>query len=289
MRVLVTIPHVFNPLGNGSYASLSSDPQPRLTALTQCLQALHTLYSSAQIYYQYFESAQSIPVNQANQVELTIIICTSRYLHLLNEIPIDKSYYQHHKTMADPMLVGFECHAVLKENLGHYDYYCYLEDDLILHDPYFFQKLVWFNKHIGDHAVLHPNRFEQTLQEKLQKVYIDLDVNFTAGDPETFAHYFTENTTLTSKILGQELTFKRAVNPHAGCFFLTQQQMETWANQDYFLDRDCSYFGPLESAATLGIAHTFRVYKPAPQNANFFEIQHFGEVWSQKIKNVKFW
>ncbi len=52
--------------------------------------------------------------------------------------------------------------------------------------------------------------------------------------------------------------------------------METWARQPYFLDRDTRFIGPLESAATLGIMRTFRVYKAAAENAGFFEIEHFG-------------
>jgi hypothetical protein len=52
--------------------------------------------------------------------------------------------------------------------------------------------------------------------------------------------------------------------------------MEYWANQPHFLDRDTRFIGPLESAATLGIMKTFRIYKPAPEHANFLEIQHFG-------------
>ena len=50
--------------------------------------------------------------------------------------------------------------------------------------------------------------------------------------------------------------------------------MESWASKPYFLDRDISFAGPLESAATLGIMKTFRVYKPAPASAGFFEIRH---------------
>jgi hypothetical protein len=52
--------------------------------------------------------------------------------------------------------------------------------------------------------------------------------------------------------------------------------MAHWANQTYFLDRDISFVGSLESAATLGIMKTFRIYKTSPEQASFLEIQHFG-------------
>ncbi len=34
--------------------------------------------------------------------------------------------------------------------------------------------------------------------------------------------------------------------------------------------------GPLESAATLGIMRSLKIYKPAPENANFLEVEHHG-------------
>jgi hypothetical protein len=62
--------------------------------------------------------------------------------------------------------------------------------------------------------------------------------------------------------------------------------MEYWARQPYFLDRDVSFVGPLESAATLGIMRTFRVYKPAAESASFLEIEHFGTAFLSMIRPV---
>jgi hypothetical protein len=60
--------------------------------------------------------------------------------------------------------------------------------------------------------------------------------------------------------------------------------MAHWAAQPYFLDRDTSFIGPLESAATLGIMRAFKVYKPAPPNAGFLEIQHFGTAYLSLLR-----
>ena len=79
----------------------------------------------------------------------------------------------------------------------------------------------------------------------------------------------------TGSLLGTTVTFQRAKNPHAGCFFLNARQMPLWSTQPYFLDRDTSFIGPLESAATLSVMRTFRIYKPAPECAGFLEIEHF--------------
>jgi hypothetical protein len=291
MNILVTIPHVFNPDGGGQYASLSANPQPRIVALTECLRALHGLYGAAQIYFHYHQhQLYKLPANQNPSVQLDIIICTTQGLHLLNQIPVSANFYQHQPMNCDPMLLGFECHGILKKNLGNYDYYCYLEDDLILHDPSFFQKLIWFNSFVEDTWVLQPNRFEWVKQpDSIIKNYIDPELLFKTGQPGEFAHYFKDHLTILGKVMGQDIVIKRAENPHSGCFFLNQKQMEYWASQHYFQKIDCRFFGPLESAATLGLARTFRVYKPAPENANFIEIQHFGDKWSEKIKDTVFY
>ena len=83
--------------------------------------------------------------------------------------------------------------------------------------------------------------------------------------------------------MGVPVAFRRTLNPHSGCFFLNAAQMEHWARQPYFLNRDTSFIGPLESAATLGIMRTFRVYKPVPEHASFLEIQHWGDGWIRRL------
>ena len=81
------------------------------------------------------------------------------------------------------------------------------------------------------------------------------------------------------------IAFHRTFNPHSGCYFLNAEQMEKWASTPYFLDRDTSFIGPLESAATLGTMKTFRIYKPAADDSNFLEIQHFGTTFLSLIGN----
>jgi hypothetical protein len=58
--------------------------------------------------------------------------------------------------------------------------------------------------------------------------------------------------------------------------------------QPYFYDRDCSLTGPLESAATLGIMKTFKLYKAAWGMAEFFEIQHFGAYYASRTNKEDF-
>ena len=52
--------------------------------------------------------------------------------------------------------------------------------------------------------------------------------------------------------------------------------MKRWLERADFESQETGFVGPLESAATLGIMKTFRIYKPARENASFLEIEHYG-------------
>jgi hypothetical protein len=84
----------------------------------------------------------------------------------------------------------------------------------------------------------------------------------------------TDRQYLSAELLGTQIRFERWPNPHSGCFFLNELQMERWATQPFFGDEDSTFAGPLESAASLGIIKTFRQYKPSPANAGFLELEH---------------
>lgn len=280
MRVLVTIPHFFNPGGTGNYGSVGQDPQPRLWALTQCLRALRALFDSSQEYW-VREGDRLRPriANADTALELDVVVCTTGDYHLLDQVPFPAGLFQHRPSKCEPLYLGYECHAALRDHLGQYDFYCYMEDDLVLHDPYFFAKLAWFNARIDEGGVLQPNRFEFSYTQRLvKKVYIDFEIDDNAD---------RKADTVDLPILNQTIQFRRTSNAHAGAFFLSHNQLTHWVDQPYFLDRDDRYVGPLESAATLGLIRTFRVYKPAPHNANFLEIQHYGQAWSHKLHRVR--
>jgi hypothetical protein len=281
MRILFTIAHFFNADGQGKHGSQRKDPRPRLLALSQNLAALHQLFGKSQSIINIGQRL-AFPANKPQAYDLDIIICTTQNNHLLNQLPLPSHFYQHHPTQAEPLMLGFECQAVLRDCVGKYDYYCFLEDDLILHDPWLFIKLNWFNQQAGNLSLLQPNRYEVSTQHLSYKAYIDGDLL-----PRVTAPFqnVAEEPELKGQILGMPIKFQRALNPHSGCYFLNANQMAYWANQPYFLDRDSSFVSPLESAATLGVMKTFRVYKPAPEQASFVEIQHFGTGFISLIGN----
>lgn len=281
MKILITIPHYYNASGDG-HGSGGKSPKPRIQALTACLFSLYSLFSASQCMIDIYNK-KAISVNNNFLHNIDIVICTANDKHLLEHLALPQNFYQHHNTtLENPKFLGFECQKIIRENLGKYDYYCFMEDDLIINDSLFFEKINWFNKRTERINLLQPNRYEVSGRGKVLKAYVDGDIRL--GTTENYQN-INEFSHLHTNFLGKRIVFQRPLNPHSGCYFLTQEQMGYWVNQPHFLDMNASFISPLESSATLGIMRTFRVYKPAPQNASFLEIQHFGDMFLRLIGN----
>ena len=284
MRLLVTIPHYYRAAvpgspGGSAHGSATRDPAPRVEALARAVASLYALFSSSQCQFR-FDAWGIEPANMATVGTVDVLIFTAGGHHVVDRLPKLGGTIWHFDTPAEPTMLGFECHSALRQRLGAYDYYGYMEDDLILHDPWFFVKLAWFNGLAGDGALLQPNRFEVNREGPVYKAYIDGDFG-----PEVAASSRNagEEPAVTGSAFGRDVDFRRASNPHSGCFFLNHRQMEAWASRPDFLDRDTSFIGPLESAATSGVMRAFRVYKPSRGVAGFLEIEHHGDAFLKRI------
>ena len=278
MKVLVTIPHFHNPKGGGVYGSTGAESARRAEALSRSIAGLHQCLGSRQAFlYCLHEhvpgrgNGRLLKVNNQAADTLDIAVCTVGDAHLINSLSVPKGLFHHQAVNSDPMMIGFACQQMLKAHLGKYDFYCYLEDDLLIQDSFFLRKLEWFNRAFGEEVLLLPHRYEISSKEPLHKLYIDGAVrpDFTARWQDV-----NDRRMLSAEILGSEVFFERWSNPHSGCFFLSAAQMARWVESPTFGDGDCGFAGPLESAASLGIMKTFRIYKPATGSAGFFELQH---------------
>ena len=274
MRILLAIVHYWNPDGGGHHASLRPDPQPRIEALQQQLMALQQFGSNqAQLNIAAMEAQ---PANQALRHSIDIKVITDGEHHVLDRLdPSFAGLFQMVVTQPEsPKHLGFQAQRFLASRLDEgYDLYGYLEDDLVIHDPWFFRKIDWFRRQLGDDCLVLPHRMEIPPQPHgVNRFYIDGTMH--DGDlqkvlPEPVAPMATD-------WLGGQLFFESPRNPHAGCFFLGASQLAYWMQQSWWQDGDCSWVSPLESAATLGIAKTFKLFKPVMAQAAWLELQHWG-------------
>ncbi len=291
MRLLITIPHAFLAKGAGGYyGSEVSDRSARAEKLVRCVTALHHAFAPGQRVIGTVDTHANI-----DRVQLVVILCTSGDLHLAESLPPGLAL--HHNTDVPPRMLGFECHRLLRGNLGRFDWFGYLEDDIELADSLFFDKIAWFNARFGPGAMLQPNRFEVS-DGPMSKLYVDgemIDDTITAAFQD-----ITVRPQLSAEAFGRHWAFRRMANPHSGCFFADSAQMAVLAAHPDFATYQDAFYGPLESAASLVPMRCFAMYKPAPENAAFLEVCHLdrrildrrvfyrpdGDRWIKEVKKV---
>jgi len=265
LRYLIVIPHAFLGKGaGGQYGSESSGRAARAETLVRCVSALHYGFAPGQRVI----GTLDVHANP-DRDQLVVIVCTSGDLHLADTLP--PGLAAHHRTDLPPRMLGFECHRLLRGNIGRFDWFGYLEDDIELTDTLFFDKLAWFNRCFGPTAMLQPNRFEVS-QGRMSKLYVDgemVDETITAAFQD-----ISVRPELSGEAFGRNWIFRRVNNPHSGCFFADRAQMAVLAAHPDFANYQDAFYGPLESAASLMPMRCFEVYKPAPENAAFLELCH---------------
>ena len=150
MRILLAIVHFWNPNGGGQHQSLRSDPLPRIKALESQLLSLRRLGTNHS--YLHMVDKAVYPANLNMRHEIDVCIITDGTHHVLTQInpELSNSYSHVIVSPSDGMRLGFEAQKFLAKSLSHdYDLFGYLEDDLIINDSSFFDKLNWFSKLIG--------------------------------------------------------------------------------------------------------------------------------------------
>lgn len=282
-RILFVIIHYFNPDGDGSLGSLRNDPARRASALGKSITALHDLFNYRTVTVDFRTTLIPRPANTSLLYDIDVTVLTTQDKTVFAHLDIDSNLFSAQSTTLEPTMLGFGAPEVFQTHMDEYDWFVYLEDDIILHDPFFFCKLAHFQKKFGTHALLQPNRYEVTERDRRGKVYIDGDLV-----PDQVACYRNLSRqpefTLSMQHYELELQFCLAPNPHSGCYFLSRAQLALWMQKPWFLDRDTGFVRSFESAASLGILKTFDVYKPDAECAAFLEVQHAGEDYLAQIR-----
>ena len=276
MRVHVCIAHYTeertqpedNPIGNGSLAPGSRFH--RTLALSRCLHGLlgtqrHPEMVLLDIHQRRFDH---FPAGHT-PLEVSISIGTDG-VHRLDDV------LQHFGSQVDvltlkttdPRNLGLACRDHLIANRAGADLLMYLEDDLVIHDPAFFDKQHWFLEKTGHHYCLMPHRYEVVHAAGMHQVLVDGPL-----DPD-FLNPFQTPQRHTAKGLyqgRQQVCFDLADNPHSGCFVISARQADALSRQELPTD---GFVGSLETAATYTVLQHYPVMKPSLENWQFLQIEH---------------
>ena len=167
----------------------------------------------------------------------------------------------------DPMLVGFRLQEKFVERVEKFDWFLFIEDDIVLSDAFVLEKLEKFNLQSGyEKAILYPHRFEIYQGTKR---YIDLTID----------SQLSWNQLSSVEIEGVKLA--EFSNPHSAFYCWSRKQMEQWIKPGRVFKNQVVNVGPLESAATFCLLECFSIYKPHPSNLNYFEVRHYDSKYSK--------
>ena len=313
MNILVAIPHYFAPEVKGPYGALRPDNGYCAKGLATLILSLHENFGRTQVVINQDPRRPLVvtPANDAPRNNVRIAIVTTQNKHVLDQLGDLSDLFTNVAPATpsfDPRFLGMQCRQILldayRANPSSFDFYCFMEHDLVIHDPLFFEKLALFNARFSSECILMPNRYEVESSGEFSdhrpnaagiKLYCDGDVedkDFSRGYPlvppqgagasppslgrlGAALSMPTMSDTLTLDALGRSVKLYRPRNPHSASYFLNAAQFEALVETPYFMEVGTEFIGHFESIATLPLLRRFYLYKPHPDNANFLELQHF--------------
>lgn len=278
MDIQVCIPHYFTETHRETgYGSLRKGSRLRRSiALGRCLSSLVNLRRSGKshelnIRHRGIEErldSRPFPVELEPDLNIEITICTIGDAYLDDVLSLYGTNITLQKLTPDkPMELGLATRDHLIQERPDADLYVYMEDDLIIGDPLYFDKLSWFHTQTDHRMCLMPHRYEPRVAPNKGKLLVDGPLK------ESFIRRFTspQKEAVRGTFMGHEVCFDISDNPHSGSFCLSRSMVQHLRQQQ--LPRK-GFSGPLETAATLTVLQFFPILKPSRQHAAFLEIEH---------------
>lgn len=277
LRIRAVIPHFFREGANPVYGSGREGVRlERSVALLRCLHGLLALRRMPQDLQLDLIAAQGQPLPAqtlegaplAMEVEIHVVVTGDDYLEeALTQL--GPQVRLHQQELEDPRELALAARDWLVQHPQPADLNLYLEDDLVIHDRWLPEKMLWMAECSKQQAVLLPHRYE-TLRTPgaPPRLYVDGVI-----EPEELAPWHRPQPgAARGRFRGwQEALFDVPINPHAGCFGLSRQQLQRLQGEE--LPRE-GFVGPLETAATYTVGRFFTLLKPAWEHREFLAVEH---------------
>lgn len=277
-RVRICIPHYFE-LGNrdvGYGSTRSSDSSKRLLSLARSLASLHALNRSPIDYVLNVGSA-SIDTSAKSTypkhalpcilVEVHVFIIGEKVLRAFTDCLPGGSLI-HRVDLSEPCMLPLVARDYLVNCDKPANISIYMEDDLVISDPMFIDKLHWFFEKTDHQAILMPHRAEVCHGHRPCSLFVDGPLR-----REEILQYSTpeENAMCLRFWDDGDISFDIPLNPHSGMFAISSTQRTALQSKE--LPRT-GFVSPLETAATLTVLANFAVFKPSWNYRRFFTIEH---------------
>ena len=118
-----------------------------------------------------------------------------------------------------------------REQEAEADLHLYFEDDLIIHDPRFVDKQVWFTDCTQHQFVLMPHRMEPSVADAPMQLCVDGPVK-PIGQDEPVRVDHEQQIARGTYWDGRSVGFALASNPHSGSFCLSERQRQHLIDQN---------------------------------------------------------
>jgi hypothetical protein len=174
----------------------------------------------------------------------------------------------HQLDLADPRRLPHAARRFLLETENPTDLSLYLEDDLVINDRLYCDKLAWFLERTKHRFVLMPHRYEVSGDHQAPRLFIDGPLS-----EEVLSAFQQPQEAIASGTFwdGQKVSFDVASNPHSGSFVLSRPQLELLRRCGV---ADEGFVGPLETVATYTVLQHFPVWKPSWACRDFLTLEH---------------
>jgi hypothetical protein len=277
LRLRVAIPHFFREgasEASGGYGSgRSGNRLARSLALARCLGGVLGLNRAVHDWILNIAERQLEPTPAsalpALQVELHLFVCGEHWLQEVVEL-FGARLQLHILELDYPMQLPLTAVRQLLDFPTPADLNLYLEDDLVIQDHLYADKLHWFSQRTEHRFVLMPHRREQTVANAPQRLFVDGPIK-PVGQLEPV--WASDEAAIANGRFwdGQELSFVQPANPHSGSFCLSSPQLEQVRSAQW---PPKPFVGPLETAATGSVLAHFPLLKPSWSCREFLTIEH---------------
>lgn len=281
LLVRVAIPHfcrIADNDGDGYGSSRADAAIFRAVALSRCLGGVLSLVRGAEEEILGIAEANVlkaprvlVPGQQAAGlvIDCHVFVCGDDYLADVIKA-FERRITVHHLSLDDPRQLPFAVRDFLlkDEAAGDADLSLYLEDDLVIQDCLYVDKLLWFYRKTNHRYTLMPHRYELTGYHLTPRLFVDGPI-----DPEVLPehHQPAEKVASGSFAGGERIHFDLASNPHSGSFACSAQQRRTILAAGV---ADDGFIGPLETVATFTVLQHLPVMKPSWAQRNFLLVEH---------------
>lgn len=276
-KILLAIPHYFKAEERPTHAyNDGAKAENRRSTVFECISRWSSLFSSEQA--ELIIKDKNFEIHESGyEIDIRILVYEDK--HLLNDSFYGISGLKVVKcAVDDPRMLGFCAHKLFEKRLSDYDIFIYAEDDIFVEDISLIDKITFFSEKHGENHLLFPNRYEINKNGPRYVTYIDGAVS--NATQEKFRSFCDAPDTIKEKVFSREVVFSRAKNPHSGFFLLTKNQLKRWIGSNGFMDLDCSFVSPLESASSLSLAKLFSIYKSCDSSLSYCSVRHMSDLYS---------